>query len=95
MSEYQQAAQGGLVGHGSVGTAKAAESLPVWARAHRDLDAMRETLMKCREEAQMRGRAADQEIAAIDNALNRIQPPVPEPVGVSSPPVPTDYPRRW
>jgi len=95
MSEYQQAAQGGLVGHGSVGTAKAAESLPIWARAHRDLDSMRETLMKCREDAQQRGRMADREIADIDAALNRIQPPVPEAIGVNSPSVPVDYPRRW
>jgi hypothetical protein len=100
MDEYQRDVRGGLVSGSSgvvglAGLGKASESLPVWARVHRDLDAMRETLMKCREEAQARGRAADREIQDIDNALNRINPPLPEAIGPSAPPVPTDYPRRW
>lgn len=50
---------------------------PIWDRAHRTMNDMRESLLAARDQAEQDGQAAANRVAAINEALNRITPPVP------------------
>jgi hypothetical protein len=82
--------------------AKSAVEVPIWQRADQTLNDMREALLAARDEAERDGNAAGSRIAAINDVLSRIQPPLPQAVNAASNTPPYPYqsqapgrPRTW
>jgi hypothetical protein len=78
---------------------KPAAEAPIWQRAHSTLNDIRNGLMQYREDLEKRGEAVRHEIVEVDNALARIQPPVPSPMPGMTNSASSNYavpaPGRW